>query len=244
MALQVVTTSKRFSLTAPDWLKGLAVATLTTPITIIISSLMKQTWVIDWNQIGQVALIGFLGYITKNFLTGSQTTITGTPAPDTTTTVVIPPAAQLKAGFKPVITSKNALSLLFIMALSYSCNAQFFKPLPKPAMLAQGKFGLAADSIQAGFRPVVGVTAILSSGATLAGGVGVGWQSNKWDVASQTWVNQYSISGIAFLGSNGSSATVSAGLVFGFLNFMSLGPVYDFTSKKFGLATGVQLHFN
>jgi len=105
MALQVVTTSKKFRLAAPDWLKGLAVATLTTPITIIITSLMKHTWVVDWNQIGQVALIGFLGYISKNFLTPSQTTITGTPAPGATTTVVIPPAEAVKAGVaKPTIT--------------------------------------------------------------------------------------------------------------------------------------------
>lgn len=91
MALQVVTTSKRFSLTAPDWLKGLLVATLTTPITIVIGSLMKRTWVIDWDQIGQVALIGFLGYIAKNYLSPSTTTITGTPAPGAITTVTIPP---------------------------------------------------------------------------------------------------------------------------------------------------------
>lgn len=137
--------------------------------------------------------------------------------------------------------------LLFISLIDFSfscCQAQFFKPLPKPTHLAAGKFGLAADSIQTGFRPVVGVTAILSSGATLNGGVGIGWQSNKWDVPSQTWVNQYSVSGLAFLGSNGSSATFSAGLVLGFLNLFSVGPVYDFTNKKFGLATGVQLHFN
>lgn len=136
------------------------------------------------------------------------------------------------------------LLLSFAIIFSTACTAQFFKPIPKPGHLAAGKFGLASDSVQTGFRPVVGVTAILSNGTQLAGGVGVGWQSNKWDIASQTWVNQYSISGIAFLGSNGSSATISAGLVVGFLNFISLGPIYDFTSKKFGLATGVQLHFN
>jgi hypothetical protein len=105
MALQVVTTSKRFSLAVPDWLKGLAVATLTTPITIIISSLMNKTWTMDWNQIGQVALYSFLGYILKNFLTPAQTTITGTPAPGATTTVVIPPAEAVKEGTaKPTVT--------------------------------------------------------------------------------------------------------------------------------------------
>jgi hypothetical protein len=98
MALQVVTTSKKFSLQLNDFWKGLIVATITAPITIIMNSLQAGTLTFDWKNIGIVAATGLLGYLVKNFLTPAQTVVTGTPAPDATTTVVIPPAAEVKAG--------------------------------------------------------------------------------------------------------------------------------------------------
>jgi hypothetical protein len=135
------------------------------------------------------------------------------------------------------------LSLLAIVfALSASAQS-FFKALPKPG----GKLSLGATEttvVVNSIRPVVSVTALLSDGTQLAGGFGAGWQHNVWDPASQTYNTQYSLSAIGFLGSNGQTATFSAGLVVGLLNFISAGPIYDFTTKKFGVATGVQLHFN
>jgi hypothetical protein len=55
---------------------------------------------------------------------------------------------------------------------------------------------------------------------------------------------QYSVSALAFLGSNGSTASVTGGLVVGFLNLFQVGGGYDFTSKKFVLLTGVGINFN
>ena len=134
------------------------------------------------------------------------------------------------------------LSLLAI-GVSLGASAQsFFKALPKPGLNA--KFGAEQALVVNSIRPVVSVTAVLADGTQLAGGAGAGFQHNVWDPASQTYTTQYSLSAIGFLGSNGSNATFSAGLVVGFLNFLSAGPVYDFTTKKFGVATGVQLHFN
>lgn len=134
------------------------------------------------------------------------------------------------------------LSMLTVFSLSVS--AQFFKPIPKPGSTLIGSATAANPLIQNNIRPVFGVTASVSDGATLAGGLGVGWQHNQWDAPSQAWVTQYSVSALAFLGSNGSQADFIGGLAFGFLNFISIGPGYDFTSKKFALLTGVQVHFN
>lgn len=141
---------------------------------------------------------------------------------------------------------KFLLLALFVIVTA-SCSAQsFFKPLPKCTVsYATGRFGLAADSTINVFRPVVGVTAAINDGTQLAGGVGAGFQHLKWDAPSQTWIPQYSISAIAFLGSNTSgTADVIAGGVVGLLNFVSLGYGYDFTQKKGVFLTGVQIHFN
>lgn len=99
--LQVVKTSKQFSLALNDFWKGLLVATLTAPITIILNSLQAGSITIDWKNIGVVALSGLLGYLVKNFLTPAQTVITGAPTVGTTTTVTIPPAASAA---KPTIS--------------------------------------------------------------------------------------------------------------------------------------------
>lgn len=144
----------------------------------------------------------------------------------------------------------KVLSFVLLLALACSANAQgFFKPLAKPthqwARFSDSAVAVAATPIiQNHFRPVASVTASISDGTQLAGGFGIGFQHNKFDAASQAWVTQYSISAIGFLGSNGVKATGTAGLVFGFLNFISIGPGYDFTTKKLVFLTGVQLHFN
>lgn len=92
MPLQIITTSKQFALKVPDWLKGLLVATITAPLTVIYTSIQAGSFTLDWKAIGLMAAGGFLSYVIKNFLSPAQTTISGVPTPGSTTTVVIPPA--------------------------------------------------------------------------------------------------------------------------------------------------------
>ncbi len=56
-----------------DWGRGLVIAVLTTPLTIIYQSLMATpvTLVFDWKAIVGSALAGGIGYILKNLVTGS-----------------------------------------------------------------------------------------------------------------------------------------------------------------------------
>lgn len=113
----------------------------------------------------------------------------------------------------------------------------FFKPLPKP--MASTKVGVAANpNIQNNFRPLIGVTAIFSDGSSLAGGVGAGFMHDKFDDASQTWITQYSISGLAFLDTK---AGITGAVVFGFLNLFSVGGGYNFTTKNFNFLTGISI---
>ena len=55
-----------------DWERALIVAILTTPITIIYDTLQAGTLDFDWKKIMGAALAGGVGYILKNFLTGSS----------------------------------------------------------------------------------------------------------------------------------------------------------------------------
>lgn len=134
---------------------------------------------------------------------------------------------------------KFKLFLLSILTvISFSCTAQsFFKPLPRPSH-SVGKFGLAADSISNSFRPLIGVSAtIMSDGSTLAGGFGAGFNHAKFDYASQSWITQYSISGLVFLDSK---TSVTGGILFGLANgIFQIGPGYNFTTKQFAVLTGI-----
>lgn len=84
-----VTTSKQFTLNLNDFWKGLLVAVLTTPITLLMASLNAGKLDFDWKAIGIAALTGLVAYLVKNFLTPSQTIVK--PAPDPGTTITVPP---------------------------------------------------------------------------------------------------------------------------------------------------------
>ena len=72
-----------------DFLKALAVAAYTTPLTILLTSLQAGTFTINWTDEWHLAVIGAAGYLLKNLSTPSQTIITGVQ-PGSTTTVTVP----------------------------------------------------------------------------------------------------------------------------------------------------------
>jgi hypothetical protein len=140
------------------------------------------------------------------------------------------------------------LILSFSVIFSMSCSAQsFFKPLPKLSSVSAGKFGISLDSIVKSIRPVVVISGTVSNGASLAGGAGIGYQSNKWDPASQAYITQYSISLIGLLGTNGNQITGTAGLVIGIPGtngMLAVGGGRDFTQKAWVFIPTIQIKFN
>lgn len=70
-----LTTSKQFSLNIRDFLLSLAVAALSGPIMILLTSLQAGRFNIDWTQLWQLAVSSAAGYLLKNWLTPSQTVI-------------------------------------------------------------------------------------------------------------------------------------------------------------------------
>jgi len=66
--------TKLWTLKLGDWERGLIIAVLTTPLTIIYQSLMQTpvTLVFDWKAILGAALAGGIAYILKNLGTGAN----------------------------------------------------------------------------------------------------------------------------------------------------------------------------
>jgi hypothetical protein len=62
--------TKLWTVKMSDWERGLVVAILTTPFTIIYDSVSTGTLTFDWKKIVAAAIAGGIGYILKNFLTG------------------------------------------------------------------------------------------------------------------------------------------------------------------------------
>lgn len=67
------TTSGLFALDFKDLTKGLLVAIGTSVVTIIENTIQAGSITFDWQKIGLAALAGGLAYLSKNFLTPSQT---------------------------------------------------------------------------------------------------------------------------------------------------------------------------
>ena len=55
-----------------DWERGLVIAILTTPLTIIYDSLSNGGFTFDWKKIVAAAIVGGIAYLLKNFITGQN----------------------------------------------------------------------------------------------------------------------------------------------------------------------------
>lgn len=140
------------------------------------------------------------------------------------------------------------LSTLFILIGLVGFGQSFFTPISKPEHRdGVSKLGISLDSVVKSIRPVAVLSATVSDGAQLAGGAGIGYQSNVWNTASQTYITQYSISAVALLGTTGVKLTGTGALIIGVPGtngLVGLGGGYDFTQKQFVFVTGVQIKFN
>ena len=142
--------------------------------------------------------------------------------------------------------------ILFALSAVLFCsaaNAQFFAPLHKPAAKFGDRLGasLTLDSIVSSIRPVAIISGITSTGEQLAGGAGIGFQRNKWDATSQSFITEYSVSAVGLLGTNGNKITGTVGIVIGVPGtngLVGIGGGRDLTQGVYVLLTGVQIKFN
>lgn len=64
--------TKLWNIKMSDWMRGLVIAILTTPLTIIYDSVSIGVLTFDWKKIIATAIAGGIAYILKNVLTGQQ----------------------------------------------------------------------------------------------------------------------------------------------------------------------------
>jgi hypothetical protein len=141
---------------------------------------------------------------------------------------------------------KISVLLLCAVLMASVCNAQFFGPKALPSGFGKLRLDAAAvvDSstlTKNFFRPAVGISASLSNGTQLTGGIGISFQHNKFDVSSDSWAIQYSLSILGYLGTNGTKLSGLAGFLFGIPGtggIVNVGNGYDFTGKTPVFFTG------
>lgn len=74
--MATIYTSKQFWLNARDFGKAIAVAALSTPVTVVLTSLQAGRFNIDWKALAIMAIGSAASYLLKNFLTPAQTVTT------------------------------------------------------------------------------------------------------------------------------------------------------------------------
>lgn len=79
MAQTTTTTSKQFSLNWNDIWKGIKMAVILPVLTTIYTSLEAGKLDFDWKTIGMTAILGFIGYLIKNFFTPSEIVVKNAP---------------------------------------------------------------------------------------------------------------------------------------------------------------------
>jgi len=132
------------------------------------------------------------------------------------------------------------LSVCVIFASTVS--AQFFKKTPVPGAAGFKLGATAAPIVQNFIKPIIGISATVSNGTSLGGGIGISFQHSKANAATNSWDIQYSISAIAFLTTNGNAIGGTGGIVIGVPGtggLVQVGGGRDFTQKQWVVLTGV-----
>lgn len=75
-----VVTSDKYALNWRDVLKAFLVATLSTPVSVVLTSIQAGNLAIDWKAMGILALGSAASYLLKNFITPSLTQAPTNPA--------------------------------------------------------------------------------------------------------------------------------------------------------------------
>lgn len=141
-------------------------------------------------------------------------------------------------------------SLLIISRLSAQ---SFFKPIPKREHVVSNGYSFRAltntsmDSTMNAFRPIANIAAYAEPGNILMAGAGISYQHLKWDIASQKWNCQWSVSGIMWAGGSVAPKTpvdaISYGVMFGVLNnLIMVGPAINGNKVIATIAIGISLN--
>jgi hypothetical protein len=223
----MATTSPKFSLTIEDYLKGLAVASLSQPILVILTSFSAGHFDINWTEQWHLAVSSAAAYLIKNFFSGPKPPVSGNTG----------------------INGKVVAIVVLFSLLATLCKAQsIFRPLPtykKPQVANRfARVTLPTDSLPAlstgkfqGFRFAGPDIAFALPDFSIYTGLGIDY---VWAVADNTtgkWAYNYTVGPRVYGGANLGSPTVRAigavGIRATFFNgWLALGALYNLTLKK------------
>jgi len=223
----MATSSNQFSLNISDFLKGLAVAALSQPVLVILTSLSAGHFDINWTEQWHLAVSSGAAYLIKNYFSGPK------------------PPASSNTG----IAGKVVALVIVLSLLGHLCKAQsMFKPLPvytKP--VATNRFFrtiLPTDSLPSiskgkfqGFRFSGPDLAFAIPDFSLYTGLGIDYVWATANPATGKWEYTTTIGPRVYGGANLGAPTVRAIGAIGirltlFKGWLALGALYNLTLKE------------
>ena len=155
---------------------------------------------------------------------------------------------------------KKILALLFLAAFTISVSAQkapvkFFAPVPVDLFAKDASSLKTLENASVWLlRPMATITAVqlnwnkvtkqFDASALSSAGIGISYA--HFIEANSLPYNNFSVNALLLLGGNIEAtepASMSIALTGSFMNFVSLGGLYNFSSKSFGILTGVAIKF-
>jgi len=231
------TTSPKFSWNASDFLKSLAVAAISQPLIVILTSFSAGHFNINWTEQWHLAVSAGAAYLIKNYFSG--------PVPMKNST--------------PGLTKMSIVIGLMLLS-SVSFGQSMFKPLPltpqhetpSPFLVnrATGQIIGPNDSLPnisaghfQGFRFSGPDMAFAVPDFSIYTGLGIEYVSASADPNTGKWVYDFTIGPRVYGGANLGAPTVRAigavGIRFTTLKeWLTIGIIYNLASKKPQMAVG------
>lgn len=229
----MATTSPKYKLDVLDFLKSLAVASLSQPALVILTSLSAGHFKIDWTETWHLAVASAAGYLIKNYFSGPK-----------------PPASGNSAGNSGV-GAKAITVVIFLLVASTTFGQSMFRPLPlapKALPARQPSFNRAiigpTDSLPnisnghfKGFRFSGPDLAFAVPDFSIYTGIGIDYVTATADQVTGKWVYDFTIGARVYGGADLGTPTVrtigAVGIRATFLKgWLAIGAIYNLTTKK------------
>lgn len=235
----MATTSPKYKLDAWDFLKSLAVASLSQPALVILTSLSAGYFNINWTETWHLAVASAAGYLIKNYFSGPK-----------------PPTPNNFKG--PLGAGGKVIPVVFcLLVASSSFGQSIFKPLPlipKPQPERRPSINRAivgpTDSLPnisnghfRGFRFSGPDLAFAVPDFSIYTGLGIDYVTATADQATGKWTYDFTIGARVYGGADLGTPTVrtigAVGIRATFLKgWLALAAIYNLTTKKPQAAIG------
>ena len=228
----MATTSPKFSLQAMDFLKGLAVAALSQPLLIILTTIAAGHFTINWTEQWHLAVSSGAAYLIKNFFSGATPPTSGSSSVGTKASIII-----LLVCFGSVCHAQSIFKPLppYKVPAKVNAFARIVGPTDSLPSLSTGKW----DGVRFAGPDIVFAVPDFS----MYTGIGLDYCWATADATTSKWNYAFTIGPRIYGGANLGVPTVKAigaiGIRATFLNgWLAIGALYNLTTKKPQAAVG------